>query len=72
MNGWNAESDAAQVLSSLGINPDFHYTLMSDLDGKQKVRVLIAQCLFGNPDVLIWMSLPTTWIMKPFHGLKTF
>ena len=58
MNGWNAESDAAQVLSSLGINPDFHYTLMSDLDGKQKVRVLIAQCLFGNPDVLI-MDEPT-------------
>ena len=53
MNGWNADSDAAIMLSNLGIAEDVHYTLMKDLDGKQKVRVLIAQALFGNPDVLI-------------------
>ncbi|MEZ4817846.1 MAG: ABC-F family ATP-binding cassette domain-containing protein [Flavobacteriaceae bacterium] len=58
MNGWNADSDAAALLSNLGIKEDFHYTLMKDLDGKQKVRVLLAQALFGNPDVLI-MDEPT-------------
>ena len=58
MNGWNADSDAAAMLSNLGIKEEIHYTLMKDLDGKQKVRVLIAQALFGNPDVLI-MDEPT-------------
>ncbi len=58
MNGWNADSDAAAMLSNLGIKEDYHYTKMSELDGKQKVRVLIAQALFGNPDVLI-MDEPT-------------
>ncbi|TXK73005.1 ABC-F family ATP-binding cassette domain-containing protein [Mesonia sp. K4-1] len=58
MNGWNAESDAASLLSNLGIKADLHYSLMKDLDGKQKVRVLLAQALFGNPDVLI-MDEPT-------------
>ncbi|WP_298286325.1 ATP-binding cassette domain-containing protein [uncultured Lutibacter sp.] len=58
MGGWNAESNAASLLSSLGINEDLHYTLMGDLDGKSKVRVLLAQALFGNPDVLI-MDEPT-------------
>ena len=58
MNGWNADSDAAALLSNLGIKEDFHYTLMADLDGKQKVRVLLAQALFGSPDVLI-MDEPT-------------
>jgi ATPase subunit of ABC transporter with duplicated ATPase domains len=58
MNGWNADSDAAAMLSNLGIKEEHHYTLMSDLDGKQKVRVLLAQALFGSPDVLI-MDEPT-------------
>ena len=58
MNGWNADSDAAAMLSNLGIKEEYHHTLMSELDGKQKVRVLIAQALFGNPDVLI-MDEPT-------------
>lgn len=58
MGGWTAESEAANLLSSLGIPEDMHYTSMSDLDGKSKVRVLIAQALFGSPDVLI-MDEPT-------------
>lgn len=53
MDGWNAESDAANMLSNLGIPESLHYTLMSELDGKQKVRVLLAQALFGNPDALL-------------------
>ena len=58
MNGWNAESDAATMLSNLEIGAEHHYTLMADLDGKLKVRVLLAQALFVNPDVLI-MDEPT-------------
>ena len=58
MNGWNAESEAAALLSNLEITEDLHYKLMNELDGKQKVRVLLAQALFGNPDVLI-MDEPT-------------
>ena len=58
MNGWNADSEAAALLSNLEINEGLHYKLMSELDGKQKVRVLLAQALFGNPDVLI-MDEPT-------------
>ncbi|GAB4053843.1 ABC-F family ATP-binding cassette domain-containing protein [Spirosoma litoris] len=53
MNGWDAESDAATLLSGLGIKEDVHYSLMSDLNGSEKVRVLLAQALFGNPDVLL-------------------
>lgn len=53
MDGWNAESDAASLLSDLGIKEEFHYTLMKDMSGKQKVRVLLAQALFGKPDNLL-------------------
>jgi ATPase subunit of ABC transporter with duplicated ATPase domains len=58
MDGWNADSYAAALLSNLGISEELHYTLMGDLDGKQRVRVLLAQAIFGNPDVLI-MDEPT-------------
>ncbi|MDR1258159.1 MAG: ATP-binding cassette domain-containing protein [Tannerellaceae bacterium] len=53
MEGWNAESDAASLLSGLGIKEDLHYSLMKDLSGKQKVRVLLARALFGQPDNLL-------------------
>jgi len=53
MDGWNAESNAAQMLSGLGVTEDKHHTLMSELNGKEKVRVLLAQALFGNPDILL-------------------
>ena len=58
MDGWNADSEAAALLSNLEIPEKLHYTPMAELDGKQKVRVLLAQALFGNPDVLI-MDEPT-------------
>ena len=53
LDGWNAESDAAALLSGLGIKADLHYTLMGELSGKEKVRVMLAQALFGNPDNLL-------------------
>jgi len=53
MDGWNAESDAATLLNGLGVESDIHYKMMSELDGNQKVKVLLAQALFGNPDVLL-------------------
>jgi len=53
MDGWNAENNAATLLSNLGINEEFHYTLMKDMSGKQKVRILLAQALFGKPDNLL-------------------
>jgi ATPase subunit of ABC transporter with duplicated ATPase domains len=58
MNGWNADSDAAALLSNLGITEDLHFTTMAEMDSKLKVRVLLAQALFGSPDVLI-MDEPT-------------
>ncbi len=58
LDGWTAESNAANLLSNLHVNEDLHYKKMKDLDSKQKVRVLLAQALFGNPDVLI-MDEPT-------------
>jgi ATPase subunit of ABC transporter with duplicated ATPase domains len=72
MGGWNAESDAAVMLSSLDILDELHHTLLSALDGKQKVKVLLAQCLFGNPDVLI-MDEPTNDLdFETIGWLETF
>ena len=53
MNGWDAESDAANMLSGLGVKEELHHQLMGELSGKDKVRVLLAQALFGNPDILL-------------------
>jgi len=53
MHGWNAESEAANLLSGLGVHEDFHHKLMSELNGKEKVRVLLAQALLGNPEILL-------------------
>ena len=53
MDGWNAESDAATLLNGLGIPPEEHYNLMADMPGASKVKVLLAQALFGNPDILL-------------------
>lgn len=53
LDGWNAESDAASLLSGLGIKEDKHYVLMSELNNKEKVRVMLAQALYGNPDNLL-------------------
>ncbi len=58
LNGWEAESDAAILLNGLNIGEEYHYKLMKDLDGNEKVRVLLAQALFGNPDILL-MDEPT-------------
>ncbi len=64
MNGWEAESDAATLLNGLGIETDLHYTLMSELTGSQKVKVLLAQALFGNPDILL-LDEPTNHLDLP-------
>ena len=53
MNGWEAEADAATLLNGLGIDNEIHYKMMSDLEGPEKVKVLLAQALFGNPDILL-------------------
>ena len=53
MDGWNAESDAATLLNGLGIGTDIHYSMMKDLTGAEKVKVLLAKALFGNPDILL-------------------
>ena len=64
MYGWEAESDAATLLNGLGIETDLHYTLMSELTGSQKVKVLLAQALFGNPDILL-LDEPTNHLDLP-------
>lgn len=72
MNGWNAESDAASLLSGLGIVEDDHYKLLKDLSGNLKVRVLLAQAIFGNPDVLI-LDEPTNDLdLKTVGWLEDF
>lgn len=53
MNGWGAESDAATLLNGLGISTEYHYEIMKNLNGPEKVKILLAQALFGNPDILL-------------------
>ncbi|MXV37384.1 ATP-binding cassette domain-containing protein [Flavobacteriaceae bacterium Ap0902] len=72
MGGWNAETDAATLLSNVGIPEEDHYTLMGDLDSKSKVRVLLAQALFGNPDVLV-LDEPTNDLdVETINWLENF
>ena len=72
MNGWEAESDAATLLNGLGIETDLHYSQMADLTGSQKVKVLLAQALFGNPDILL-LDEPTNHLDLPaFECLEEF
>ena len=61
MDGWNAESDAATLLNGLGVDTEHHYSLMRDLNGALKVKVLLAQALFGNPDILL-LDEPTNHV----------
>ncbi|MBP7272760.1 MAG: ATP-binding cassette domain-containing protein [Saprospiraceae bacterium] len=72
MDGWNFESDAATLLSNLGIEEEYHYKLMKELDGSQKVRVLLAQALLGNPDILL-LDEPTNDLdIKTIAWLEDF
>src|SRR5574344_1538221 len=72
LDGWNAESDAAQLLSGLGIKEDLHYKMMSELTGKEKVRVMLAQALYGNPDNLL-LDEPTNDLdLDTVEWLKSF
>tara|TARA_B110000046_G_scaffold146524_1_gene153840 strand:+ start:1153 stop:2778 length:1626 start_codon:yes stop_codon:yes gene_type:complete len=72
MDGWNAETDAATMLSNLGIKEDQHYTLMADVPAEYKVRILLAQALFGNPDILV-LDEPTNDLdIKTISWLEDF
>lgn len=72
MDGWNAESDAANLLSGLGVKEDMHYTLMGDLSGKEKVRVLLARALYGNPEILL-LDEPTNDLdVETINWLENF
>ncbi len=72
MDGWNAESDAANLLSGLGIKEDLHYSLMKDLSGKQKVRVLLAQALFGKPDNLLLDEPTNDLVLETVMWLENY
>lgn len=72
MGGWNADSDAASLLSSLGVKEDKHYAKVKDLDGNEKVRVLLAQALYGNPDILL-LDEPTNDLdLQTIQWLENF
>ena len=72
LDGWNAESDAAQLLNDLGIEPEKHYKLMSEIEPKEKVKVLLAQALFGNPDILILDEPTNNLDIKSVRWLENF
>jgi len=72
LDGWNAESDAAVLLNDLGIEPEKHYKMMSEIEAKEKVKVLLAQALFGNPDILL-LDEPTNDLdLKSIRWLEEF
>ena len=72
MDGWNAEADAAMLLNDLGIDPENHYKLMKEIEAKEKVKILLAQALFGNPDVLL-LDEPTNDLdIKSINWLQEF
>ena len=72
LDGWNAESDAAVLLNDLGIDPEKHYKMMSEIEPKEKVKVLLAQALFGNPDILL-LDEPTNDLdLKSINWLEEF
>ena len=72
LDGWNAESDSAKLLNDLGIDSEYHYKLMSEIEAKDKVKVLLAQALFGNPDVLL-LDEPTNDLdIKAINWLQDF
>ena len=72
MNGWEAESDAATLLNGLGVETDLHYTMMSELNGALKIKVLLAQALFGNPDILL-LDEPTNHLdLEAIEWLEEF
>ena len=72
LDGWNAESDASQLLNDLGIIPDNHYKLMREIEAREKVKILLAQSLFGNPDVLL-LDEPTNDLdLKSINWLQDF
>ena len=72
LDGWNAESDAAVLLNDLGIEPEKHYKMMSEIEAKDKVKVLLAQALFGNPDILL-LDEPTNDLdLKSINWLEEF
>jgi len=72
MNGWNAEYEAAELLSGLGIREDLHYSLVRDLTGSEKVRVLLAQALFGNPDILLLDEPTNNLDVESIRWLENF
>ena len=72
LDGWNAESDAQQLLNDLGISPEKHYKVMSEIEAKEKVKILLAQALFGNPDILL-LDEPTNDLdLKTISWLEEF
>jgi ATPase subunit of ABC transporter with duplicated ATPase domains len=72
LNGWNAESEAAELLSGLGVKEDKHYLCMKELDGGDKVRVLLAQALFGNPDILLLDEPTNNLSIESVRWLENF
>lgn len=70
LGGWEAESDASQILQGLGVPTELHQDLMADTDPRIKVKVLLAQALFGNPDIVMLDEPTTTWTSPPSIGWR--